>query len=723
MTVKMMPQASRNLLLPVFLFLLAFFVYLRSDVSALADPLWAIHISASLLQSGDVNLDEYEALVVDVNYFGAIPKNADGHIQPFFPVGNSVLIAPLVWLIGLVDKPEGATSFYSYIQKTSPYDLHLRFIQRFTASLVTALTVLVIYAIGKRQVNSGLAALGALLFAFGTSAFSIASRTLWQHGPSMLMLALALYFIIRAEKNPRNLVYAGAALAFSYVIRPTNSIAILVFSIFVIIRHREQAWRYFGGALLIAIPFLWLNLVTYNMILPPYYAASRIGATTNFAEALVGNLVSPGRGLLIFTPILLFAAYGAFIRIRGSKKNGLDLALIVIIVLHWTAISSFWHWWGGHSFGPRLFSDMMPFLIYFIFPVLAVLGNLRQANLKRMIMLALFLVLAVISVLIHSRGANEEAVWSWNTVPVEVDRHASSRLWDWSDLQFLRRSEDWPLHPSPRVLLISPESQNELLLISILNRTTKPYNWELATPSSLKVIKNSEMRHRYSEWGTRVIEGRDPLEANQTQVIPISLEEPQTSAGDYSLGAIVVTATSVDDSTQGSVVMPVSLEKEYYFRDRSYSLAHDLMLPRDVTVDEREPGADLYALHGSGWYRSESLEEYTWRWAQSPAELYIYAARPRSISLELKATSLYDPSVSNGLGPEGQLQIASENYNWEQSVIRDQEFRAPLPLQRGWNKFVFSLEEGNFRPNELQPTSGDRRQLSFALAPINLVSE
>src|SRR5262249_16853849 len=49
-----------------------------------------------------------------------------------------------------------------------------------------------------------------------------------------------------------------------------------------------------------------------------------------------------------------------------------------------------------------------------------------------------FAVLVVMSFTIHYRGAYRRITWDWNSVPVDIDADPS-RIWDWRDLQFLRR--------------------------------------------------------------------------------------------------------------------------------------------------------------------------------------------------------------------------------------------------------------------------------------------
>jgi hypothetical protein len=171
----------------------------------------------------------------------------------------------------------------------------------------------------------------------------------------------------------------------------------------------------------------------YHSALPPYYLASKIGHGGRFAEASLGTLVSPGRGLFVFSPVLLLSVYGMWLTWR---RDVLDRALAVIVVLHWVALSSFPMWWGGHSFGPRLFSDVVPYLIYFLIPVVTRIAGLSGA--RRAVWVAGLTCLVAISFLVNFRGATARAVYHWNAEPVDVDLRPD-RVWDWRDLQFLRR--------------------------------------------------------------------------------------------------------------------------------------------------------------------------------------------------------------------------------------------------------------------------------------------
>src|SRR5207248_2106541 len=74
-------------------------------------------------------------------------------------------------------------------------------VEIFAASGMVAITAVLLYLIARRSRLSAPSALAiALIFAFGTSAWSTASRALWQHAPSMLMLTAALYLLVLAQE-------------------------------------------------------------------------------------------------------------------------------------------------------------------------------------------------------------------------------------------------------------------------------------------------------------------------------------------------------------------------------------------------------------------------------------------------------------------------------------------------------------------------------------------
>ena len=312
---------------------------------------------------------------------------------------------------------------------------HAAKLERLIASLVVAAAAVVVFLTAGLSLPPLAALALAAIFAFGTSAWSTASRALWQHGPSMLLIAIALHLFARARADSRLAGWTAIPLALSYVVRPTNAVAVVVFSLLVAARHRRVLGRYLAFALPIAALFVGWSWATYRSILPPYYRASHLALFPTVPTALAANLVSPGRGVFIYTPVFLLSLLGIAIKLRRRTFDALDASLVALLLLHWLAISSFFHWWGGWCYGPRFFSDLIPVFIYFLAPVVQEIG--ANSGWRRRLGIGAFTALALLGAAIHLRGATDRRVWLWNGTPADVDG-APERVWDFRDPAFLR---------------------------------------------------------------------------------------------------------------------------------------------------------------------------------------------------------------------------------------------------------------------------------------------
>lgn len=412
---------------PALVFVGVLVAHFSCPVIATNDSRWYVPVAMSMIKEGDTDLDEYEGMIGDNDY--AI-QNINGHLYNFFPIGVSVIAMPFVFVIDQVASQLLSFDLDAYIRQSAPLGIEL-----FIASFIIALTAVFIYFIARLFLAGKHSLLLVFVFAFCTSSWSTASRALWPHGPSMLMLTITLYLVLLARDKPRLIRFAGVPLACSYVMRPTNGASILLLTSFVLIEYKRYFLRYLLWAMTIAIPFLFYNVAVYHSVLPPYYLPQRIRSNPAFLEALAGNLISPARGLFIFTPMFLFSIGGIVLKIRNEQLHRLDCILLGIMFLHWISISCFPHWWAGWSFGPRLFSDMIPYFVYFLIPVVAQVPELEGT--RKVVLAAALCSSVVVSFFVHYKGATDENVFAWNFNPVSVDAKPS-RLWDWSDIQFLR---------------------------------------------------------------------------------------------------------------------------------------------------------------------------------------------------------------------------------------------------------------------------------------------
>ena len=217
------------------------------------------------------------------------------------------------------------------------------------------------------------------MFAFGTQAWGIASRTMWMQTPSILCLALALLHALRIAESPRWSFALGAVLALGYFVRPTNAVLFVVFAIWMLVVHHAMLARFAVGAAVVVSAFAVANVVLYGQLLQPYFRASRLDVTSTAIQALLGNLVSPSRGIFVFVPVTILAALGFRLRAKRGTLTSLDVAVVATLVGHWISVSCFWNWTGGWSYGPRFMADVVPLMMWFFPPILEALALSRNA--------------------------------------------------------------------------------------------------------------------------------------------------------------------------------------------------------------------------------------------------------------------------------------------------------------------------------------------------------
>ncbi|PWR71868.1 hypothetical protein ACKUB1_11365 [Methanospirillum stamsii] len=433
----------------VILFFFIFSIYLLCPIVTSFDSKYYIPLTKSIIYEGNFDLDEYVSFENDKDY--RITNN-NGHYYSYFPYANSILAIPLVFFLDFILRissvdiepiilqvGESVGINPDIILKVIDNRLYDLLYEKTIASIVSALCVILFYFIARKYLNNNYAILISLIFAFATSLWSVASRGFWMHGPSILFLELAFLGMLYAKEKPHLSIYVGIPLSIAYIIRPTNAISLVLFSLYMLYCNRDSYKRIGKYCILTFIPlflFIILNLSIYNAILPPYFLAERI---TNFSpvifEALIGNVFSPARGLLIFSPFFIFSIYGVYLKIKTKSIDIFDIVVLMTIFFHWIAISMYPHWWAGHSYGPRFFLDVNPLLLYFIIPVLSKISSMKPSSKK--IWTFVLLVLVGISVIIHLKGAVIFGVWDWNGTPLNVDENPW-RIWDFHDIQFLR---------------------------------------------------------------------------------------------------------------------------------------------------------------------------------------------------------------------------------------------------------------------------------------------
>jgi hypothetical protein len=317
--------------------------------------------------------------------------------------------------------------------------LAVQLIGKATASMLVALAAAISYRTARRVLPRGRALLLAVGLALGTGWWSSASQTLWQSESAILGLTLAVAAFVRLDEDRgvRNSLLLGAGLALAGTSRPqlAPAIAILLLGVWIRAPRRFAAVTTSCVALasvaIAAVNYRWFGhpLGALPLIADLNADVHATGATFGLrAEGPIGLLVSPSRGLFVFSPIALIAAWG----IRDAIREGWRAAGIWCLcgaVAQFILYSAYSVWWGGHTYGPRYLLDILPLLVP---AAAAALQRSRSLVWRGAMTIALCW-----SVVVAATGAFCYPHDQWNSDPVDIDRdHA--RLWSVSDAQILR---------------------------------------------------------------------------------------------------------------------------------------------------------------------------------------------------------------------------------------------------------------------------------------------
>lgn len=449
--------ARRRWFTAAILLVVVFVVDEASPLGMTADSMRAVAVAVAIVHFHTIGLDHFRLLFPKTHFYGL--STVGHHVYPLFPWGDSLFAVPWVVAYDVAHKLGVGEGSVAMVNSTHDWPL-----QVVSMSAVVAVTTVVVYFIALRALTirpaarrSRWAAGVALAFAFATPAWSTASRSLWQHGPSILCLSIALLCALRARDGLRGWTGMGLALGFAYMMRPTDALVVAILGLWVLLAHPRQALRVIAGGAVPAAILVGVDLVAYHQVLTPYFTEGQgFAVSGTMATALAGNLISPARGLLLFCPLVLLSAAGVVLRRRGGGLDGFWVALTAIPVAHWVVISAFKHWWAGDTYGPRLFTDMLPLLVVLALPAVDWLAGVRRARRlgahgaarsrlggeghrpgTRPVLIGLCGLALVWSLFVEVQGATLRSAWCWNNEPTDVDAHPS-KLWAWSDPQFLR---------------------------------------------------------------------------------------------------------------------------------------------------------------------------------------------------------------------------------------------------------------------------------------------
>ncbi len=383
----------------------------------------ARYLPFAILQYHTIFLDPVAKVAAQGRADGAfwmLPR-PNGHIMSMYPVIAPVLVAPLYLpAVGYLHVRGWTDARLDYVAKV---------MEKLSASFLAALSAALIYLLLRRRATAPIALLLTLAYAFGTTTWVISSQALWQQGMAELLVIGALLFLTAPCTVPRTLA-AGLLLGLVAGNRPPDVILAMALGAFGLFWAGRRRAPLLAAAA--ALPMVVVLLYNFHVAGNVGGGYGLIGKARFFGHDLLpgvaGLLVSPTRGLLVFSPFLLFLVLAWRYRPRGREEHLLTLAMSIGVVIEFLLYAKA-DWRGGLSWGPRYMTDLLPLLIWMLVPVVTALRGIGRAC----FLLAVGVAIAIeaigafsytpsldLPIYAADRGAEKhdmKAAWSWRNAP------------------------------------------------------------------------------------------------------------------------------------------------------------------------------------------------------------------------------------------------------------------------------------------------------------------
>lgn len=357
---------------------LGFFANLRSIPAG--DTYAARYLPFSILHNHSLVLDPIVDTVAQGRRLPKVHGRSDSaywiwlgrenHFISLYPITLPLVIAPL-YLPAVV---------YLDAHRWDPllFDRVARIMEKVSATLIATASTVLLYFLLRRRSNARTAMSLALVYAFGTTTWVISSQALWQHGLAQLLIVATL-LLLTGMRTPMRIAAVGCLCALIAATRPPDAILAAGLGFY------GLWWAGRKFPLLVASALLPAGLLlTYNLLIVGHIAGAyglhvkpdNISAHFNssFLEGTAGLLLSPTRGLFIFSPFLLFIPLYFGLALRDPKHRLLTVAISMAILVQLVGYGMI-DWRQGASWGPRWLTDMLPLLMWMLPPIVTALSR------------------------------------------------------------------------------------------------------------------------------------------------------------------------------------------------------------------------------------------------------------------------------------------------------------------------------------------------------------
>ncbi len=351
----------RRVLAAIGLAVIAFVVY-NANLRPIAegDSFPARYLPLAIWRTGTLHLELFDKAMNTGYGFVYWTMPLRGHEVSRYPIVTPLLVTPLYAPAAYYLSETGWDS--RRVKKVSAA------MEKLSASLIAAVSVAIMYLVLIGIASPRTALILTIAYAFGTNTWVTGSQALWQHGTGELLLAVVLFAAPRAAERARWSNVAGICCALMAFNRPADGMMAIAVSAYFVLQ--AKTWKPFlATAVTMSAVWLAYNVAVYGAVTGGYASMSAGHYVSDtMLDGVAGLLVSPTKGLFVFSPFLLLLLAASPKRFPEDTQKRLAVLLLAGLICE-LIVYSRTQWAGGFCFGPRYFSGSLPAMIWLIAPL------------------------------------------------------------------------------------------------------------------------------------------------------------------------------------------------------------------------------------------------------------------------------------------------------------------------------------------------------------------
>jgi hypothetical protein len=318
---------------------------------------WWFHSVAS---DHDLDLANQAAQFARLNSYQIFLNEETGEYASVFPYGSAFLYLPYYWLAWGANRLSQFHISERYFLWYQGAPFAYSFFYMLGTNLFALLAVILSFFTASKLSSPRVSLLSSVALFLATPLLYYATiEPFMAHVPGTLLIALLIYILVGHREHTAAWLFMGFILGVALLVRWQLALYALPIGLLALVKGQWRKLAFFVlGFLLLAwhLPFSWMRMYGNPWVVPAAVQGQQafLSGPVHIKEVLL----SPERGLLLWSPLVLLALIGLALLFRAQR--GLSTVLVLMFLLQVLMNASLFDWGGGWAFGMRRMTELYP---------------------------------------------------------------------------------------------------------------------------------------------------------------------------------------------------------------------------------------------------------------------------------------------------------------------------------------------------------------------------